>query len=241
MIFSMCEYKMKGKIYLIPSEMGEQSAERLFPAYNVQIVQNIAFFVVENARTARRFVKKICPEKNIEESCFFEINKYDPADKVAEMIKPVLEGENLGIISEAGMPCIADPGNLVVAEAHKHNIKVQPLVGPNSIIMALISSGFNGQNFAFHGYVPLKDEKRRTIQQWESIALKSGQTQIFMETPYRNMQLFQDLLTILKPSTKLCIATDITLETEEIVTKSVQDWKKATPNLNKRPSIFLIM
>lgn len=232
---------MIGKIYLIPTEMGEQTSSRLFPTFNVEIIKTLNFFVVENVRTARRFIKKVCPEKVIDECTFFEINKHSPSEFVQEMIKPVLLGSNLGIMSEAGMPCIADPGNLVVAEAHKNNIQVVPLVGPNSIIMALIASGFNGQNFSFHGYVPIKEERKKSILAWESIAQRTGQTQIFMETPYRNQQLFQELTTILRPLTKLCIATDITLETESIQTKTIADWKKSVPNLQKRPTIFLIL
>lgn len=232
---------MIGKIYLIPTEMGEQTSSRLFPTFNVEIIKTLNFFVVENVRTARRFIRKVCPEKVIDECTFFEINKHSPSEFVQEMIKPVLLGSNLGIMSEAGMPCIADPGNLVVAEAHKNNIQVVPLVGPNSIIMALIASGFNGQNFSFHGYVPIKEERKKSILAWESIAQRTGQTQIFMETPYRNQQLFQELTTILRPLTKLCIATDITLETESIQTKTIADWKKSVPNLQKRPTIFLIL
>lgn len=232
---------MNGKIYLIPSEMGEQAPERLFPVFNVSVVRDVNYFIVENVRTARRFIKKIVPEKNIDETTFYEINKHAPAEQISEMMKPLFSGENIGIISEAGMPCIADPGNLVVAEAHRKGILVVPLVGPNSIIMALIASGFNGQNFSFHGYVPIKDDRKKTIQMWESIAQRTGQTQIFMETPYRNMQLFNDLMTLLRPSTRLCIATDITLPTEFIKTLQISEWKKCPPDIQKRPTIFLIL
>lgn len=232
---------MNGKLYLIPSEMGEQDSERLFPAFNLRVLDTIKYFVVENARTSRRFLKKVCPTVNLEEIVFSEINKHAPADRVSEMMKPLFDGHDMGVISEAGMPCIADPGNLIVAEAHKKDVQVVPLVGPNSIIMALIASGFNGQNFAFHGYVPIKDERKKMLTSWESVALRTGQTQIFMETPYRNMQLFADLLATLRPSTRLCLATDITLPTESIKTHTVADWKKQQPNLQKRPTIFLIL
>ena len=232
---------MKGKIYLIPSEMGEQSSEVLFPPHNISIIQSLHYYIVENARTARRYVKKVCPEKNIEESTFFEINKHNPTEGFAEKMAPLHDGFDVGIISEAGMPCIADPGNIFVAEAHRLGIQVVPLVGPNSIIMALIASGFNGQSFAFHGYVPIKEERKRMLLAWESRALQTKETQIFMETPYRNQQLFEDLLAFLKPNTKLCIATDITLPTEEIRTKTIAEWRKEKPNLLKRPSIFLIL
>ncbi|MCQ2605239.1 MAG: SAM-dependent methyltransferase [Bacteroidales bacterium] len=231
---------MNGKIYLIPSEMGEQNPNQLFPDFNKQIIMETNYYIVENARTIRRFIKKVCPEKNISEAILFEIDKHSPASEIETMMKPLFEGHNIGIISEAGMPCIADPGNLVVARAHEKGIRVIPLIGPNSIIMALISSGFNGQNFAFHGYIPIKDERKKMILQMESTAARTGQTQIFMETPYRNQQLFADLISYLRPTTKLCIATDITLKTEEIKTKTISEWKKCIPNLQKRPSIFLI-
>ncbi len=231
---------MNGQIYLIPSEMGEQNSERLFPAYNLEIIKQIHYYIVENVRTARRFIKKICPECVIENIVFFEINKHSPSERLQEMMSPLFEGENIGVISEAGMPCIADPGNMVVAEAHRKDIRVIPLVGPNSIIMALISSGFNGQNFSFHGYVPIKDDRKKMILSWESTALRTGQTQIFMETPYRNQQLFSELTNILRPTTKLCIATDITLDSEQIKTRTISEWKKNVPDLQKRPSIFLI-
>ncbi|MCQ2959793.1 MAG: SAM-dependent methyltransferase [Bacteroidales bacterium] len=232
---------MNGKIYLIPTEMGEQDSSRLFPSYNLSIIEHVDFYIVENVRTVRRFIKKVCPTKKIEDVVFYEINKHSPAEQLQEMMKPLFEGKDIGVVSEAGMPCIADPGNMVVAEAHRKNVQVVPLVGPNSIIMALIASGFNGQNFTFHGYVPIKDDRKKTILAWESVAFKTGQTQIFMETPYRNQQLLEDLLNILKPSTRLCVATDITLPTESIKTYSVSEWKSKKVDLQKRPSIFLIL
>ena len=233
--------KMSGKVYLIPSEMGEQRHELLFPEMNRTIISSVDWYIVENIRTARRFIKKVYPEKDIDQTHFFEINKHAPAEQIDEMMRPLFEGHDMGIVSEAGMPCIADPGSLVVARAHEKGIRVVPLVGPNSIIMALIASGFNGQNFAFHGYIPIKDERKKKILQMESQALSTGQTQIFMETPYRNQQLFIDLTNTLCPSTKLCIATDITLPTEDIKTRTVAEWKKNVPELQKRPSIFLLM
>ncbi len=231
---------MNGKLYLIPSEMGEQTYEVLFPEMNRTIISAVDWYIVENIRTVRRFIKKVCPDKDIENTHFFEINKHAPDEQVDEMMRPLLEGHDMGIVSEAGMPCIADPGNLVVAKAHQKGIRVIPLVGPNSIIMALIASGFNGQNFAFHGYVPIKDERKKKILKMESVALSTGQTQIFMETPYRNQQLFTELTTLLRPTTKLCIATDITLPTEDIKTRTIAEWKKHVPEIQKRPSIFLL-
>lgn len=221
--------------------MGEQDEKRLFPAYNIAVIQEVNHYIVENVRTARRFIKKIFPEKDIENTCFYELNKHNPAENIEQMIQPVFDGFDVGIISEAGMPCIADPGSLVVDYAHKKNVQVIPLVGPNSIIMALISSGFNGQSFVFHGYLPIKDGRKPFVLQMEQNAQRLKQTQIFMETPYRNQQLFSELLTWLRPATKLCIATDVTLPTEEIRTYSISEWKKKTVEIQKRPSIFLIM
>lgn len=232
---------MKGILYLIPSEMGEQSPEWLFPNRNMEVIRNVKYYVVENERTSRRFIKKVCPDVTIDDIVFYEINKHAPSEQVAEMMKPLYEGHDMGVISEAGMPCIADPGNLIVAEAHAHGVQVVPLVGPNSIIMALISSGFNGQNFAFHGYVPIKEERKKMLQTWESLAQRTGQTQIFMETPYRNQQLFNDLKAVLRPTTKLCIATDITLPTESIRSMTIAEWKRVDIDIQKRPSIFLLL
>ena len=221
--------------------MGEQDEKRLFPAYNIAVIQEVNHYIVENVRTARRFIKKVFPEKDIENTIFYELNKHNPAENIEQMIQPVFDGFDIGIISEAGMPCIADPGSLVVEYAHKKNVQVIPLVGPNSIIMALISSGFNGQNFVFHGYLPIKEGRKPFVLQMEQNAQRLKQTQIFMETPYRNQQLFSELLTWLRPATRLCIATDVTLPTEEIRTYPISEWKKKTVEIQKRPSIFLIM
>ena len=221
--------------------MGEQDEKRLFPAYNIAVIQEVNHYIVENVRTARRFIKKVFPEKDIENTIFNELNKHNPAENIEQMIQPVFDGFDIGIISEAGMPCIADPGSLVVEYAHKKNVQVIPLVGPNSIIMALISSGFNGQNFVFHGYLPIKEGRKPFVLQMEQNAQRLKQTQIFMETPYRNQQLFSELLTWLRPATRLCIATDVTLPTEKIRTYPISEWKKKTVELQKRPSIFLIM
>lgn len=234
------ETKNYGKIYLIPSEMGEQDHKRLFPEYNLSIISTLSHYIVENARTSRRMIKKLVPELQISEITFFEYDKHAVIQDFNSMFAPLLEGKNIGIMSEAGLPCIADPGNVFVAKAHEMGVKIHPLVGPNSIIMALISSGFNGQNFTFHGYIPMKDNQVHFIRQIEQVAFKTGQTQIFMETPYRNQKLFEELLQHLKPETKLCIATDITLDDEYIQTKQVKDWKKSIPNIQKRPTIFLI-
>lgn len=234
------EQKNKGKLYLIPSFMGEQSPHVLFPEYNNSVVRSVSHFIVENARAARRMIKSMCPDIVIEHLHIHEIDKHAQVLPVELYLQPIVEGFDMAIMSEAGMPCIADPGNIFVAKAHQLGVSVIPLVGPNSIIMALISSGFNGQQFAFHGYVPIKDGRVQAIKQWEQQAIKHNVTQICMETPYRNASLLQDLITILMPTTKLCVAANITLPTEYIKTKTVGEWKKQLPDINKQPAIFII-
>lgn len=232
--------KKTGKLYLIPCDMGEQDINRLFPSFNFSILSNITYFIVENARTARRSIKKMCPSISIDSLQIFEINKHNPSENISQFIAPLTQGNNIGILSEAGMPCIADPGNIFVAKAHTIGAQVIPLIGPNSILLSIISSGFNGQNFTFHGYIPIKEKRNQFIQNIEIQAIKYGYTQIFMETPYRNQKLLDDLLSILKPSTKLCIACDITLDDETIQTKTIQEWKNSIPNIDKKPCVFLI-
>ena len=226
-----------GTLFLIPSHMGEQENDKLFPEYNREIIKNTSFFIVENIRTARRCIKKICKDVIIDNLTFFELDKHKPDAEIDKMIAPLLNGSNVGVLSEAGMPCIADPGNLVVEKAHEKNIKVVPLIGPSSILLALVASGFNGQNFTFHGYLPIKEKRKQAIK---SLETKGEQTQIFMETPYRNNKFIDELIETLSPNTKLCIACDITLDTEFIKTKKISDWKKQKPDLNKRPTMFLI-
>lgn len=232
--------KKYGKIYLIPTEMGAQSPFQLFPNQNLEIVKQLQFYFVENIRTARRNIKKMYSESNIDAITFFELDKHASSTNINEILNPVLLGNDLGIMSEAGMPCIADPGNIIVERAHELGIQIVPLVGPNSIVMALIASGFNGQNFVFHGYIPIKENRNFFIQNMEAVAYKTGQTQIFMETPYRNQRLFEELMVLLKPETKLCIATHITLSDECIKTKKIKDWKLQVPDIQKRPTIFVI-
>ena len=231
--------KKLGKIYLLPCEMGEQEPQKLFPIANIEVIKHLQYYIVENARTARRNIKKMCREVVIDSLSIQELDKHTDVINIENLLAPVIAGNDLGIMSEAGMPCIADPGNIIVAKAHELGIQIVPLIGPNSILLALISSGFSGQNFTFHGYIPIKDRRVQFIQQMEVNARK-GHTQIFMETPYRNQKLFEELIQILKPDTKLCIATNITLSDESIQTKTIQNWKKQIPDLNKKPSIFVI-
>ena len=228
-------------LYLIPTSLGDCAFERILPAYNTEIVSALHFFIVEDIRSARRFLKKANPEINIDELTFFELNKHTPPDEIADFLKPMSEGNDMGVLSEAGCPAVADPGADVAAIAQQKNYRLIPLVGPSSILMALMGSGFNGQSFAFTGYLPVQPaERAKVLKKLESRAYAEDQTQIFIETPYRNMKMLEDILNVCQPTTRLCIAVDITLESEFIKTKTIKEWKKQCPDLNKRPCIFLI-
>jgi len=228
-------------LYLIPTSLGDCSFERILPAYNTELVSSLHFFIVEDIRSARRFLKKANPDINIDELTFFELNKHTQAEEIAGFLKPMSAGNNMGILSEAGCPAVADPGADVVAIAQQKGYTVVPLVGPSSILMSLMGSGFNGQSFAFVGYLPVQPaERAKALKKLESRAYAENQTQIFIETPYRNMKMLEDILNVCQPNTRLCIAADITLDSEFIKTKAVKEWKKRLPDLNKRPCIFLI-
>lgn len=233
---------MKGQIFLIPTTLGEQNP---FQVLSPQVIETIAatqYFIVENEKTARRFIKKVCPEKVISELTLFPLNKRIDFQEYKNYLNPIEEGFNIGIISEAGVPGVADPGAEIVALAHQKDIKVSPLVGPSSILLAIMASGLNGQSFAFNGYLPIdKNERKNAIKNLEQRAKQLNQTQLLMETPYRNMQLFQDFLSFCHPQTQLTIACDITLETEYIQTKTIENWKKQNLKLDKRPCIFALL
>lgn len=231
-----------GTLYLIPITLGESPISQVIPEYNNTIINEIDVYIVENIKTARRFLKKAGILKPIDELTFFEIDKRSNTSNYPTFIKPLAEGKNIGILSEAGCPGVADPGAEIVALAQELNYKVVPLVGPSSILLSLMASGFNGQSFCFHGYLPIEQKDRiNKLKDLERLAFREKQTQLFIETPYRNMPLFKDILATLNNNTKLCIAVDITSNTEEIYTKTIEDWKKETKiDLNKRPCIFLI-
>jgi 16S rRNA (cytidine1402-2'-O)-methyltransferase len=196
---------------------------------------------VENVRTARRFLKKAEPSILIDGLTFYELNEHTSPDVVADYLKPLSRGESVGVISEAGCPAIADPGADVVAIAQRKKYPVVPLVGPSSILLSLMASGFNGQNFAFNGYLPIEAVERTfTIKRLENRMYTENQTQLFIETPYRNNKLAEELIRTCRPSTKLCIASDITCDSEQIITKQVKEWKAKMPDLSKKPAIFLI-
>lgn len=228
-------------LFLIPTTLGESSVEKVLPAEIMQVVKSLRFFVVENTRTARRHLKKMVPEIVIDDLDFKELNEHTPQKELDLLLEPIRLGHDVGILSEAGCPGVADPGADLVRMAHDQGIKVVPLVGPSSILLALMASGMNGQNFAFIGYIPVKPaERSAAIRDIERNSIKDRQTQIFIEAPYRNTKLLEDLLAVCNSQTRLCIAVDLTLESEFVVTKTIANWKKAIPDINKRPAIFLM-
>ena len=231
---------MKGKIYLIPVTLGDNNYKKVIPEEVIETIKKIRFFVVEEIRTARRFLRMIDKDFPIDDSTFYVLNEHSDGKNLEEIIKPALEGNDMGVMSEAGLPCIADPGSIFVKHAHKKELQVTPLVGPSSIILALISSGFNGQNFTFNGYLPVKPEERtKKIKELERLSRK-GTTQIFMETPYRNQKMVDSILETCDDDTLLCIATDITLPTEQITTRKISYWKKHIPDVKNRYVIYVI-
>ena len=225
---------------MIPTTLGDSTIDAVIPKDVQQIIIDTKYFIVENIKTTRRFLKKVEREIDIDELQFFVLNKYTSAIDLESFLNPALEGNDIGVISEAGCPGIADPGSDIVRLAHSKNIKVVPLIGPSSILLALIASGMNGQNFCFNGYLPKEKNLRiKKIKELERQAI-NGVTQIFMETPFRNNHLMEDLLKQCAPNTTLCLAADISLENEFIQSKKIIDWKKHAPNLSKRPCMFLI-
>jgi 16S rRNA (cytidine1402-2'-O)-methyltransferase len=213
----------------------------VLPAYNIEIIQGIKHFIVEDVRSARRFLKKVDREFDIDSLSFYPLNKHTSAEDISGYLKPLLAGQSMGVISEAGCPAVADPGADVVAIAQRKNLKVVPLVGPSSIILSVMGSGFNGQSFAFHGYLPIEPGERvKRIKQLEQRIYSENQTQLFIETPYRNHKMIDDLLQNCRPQTKLCIAANLTCEGEYIKTRAISEWKGKVPDLSKIPCIFLL-
>lgn len=232
---------MKSKLYLIPNFLGESLPEMVLPSGLSDIIKGIRYFIVENERTARRFLKKINPDTCIDDLTFFLLNEHTDKKNISDYLEPAKEGNSIGIISEAGVPGVADPGAEIVAIAHGLNIQVVPLVGPSSILLSLMASGLCGQNFAFIGYLPVRPGDRiRQIKKIEQTSLTEKQTQIFIETPYRNMALLKDLINVCHPATKLCIASNLTTEEEFVKTKTVSEWKRNIPDLHKKPTVFLL-
>ena len=232
---------MKGVLYLVPNTLGNPDTTETIPVGIKGRVSDINVFIVENLRNARRYLKSLNREINIDSLTFFELNEHTSAEEIPSFLNRVEQGLDAAIISEAGVPGVADPGAEVVRMAHEKGIRVVPLTGPSSILLALMASGLNGQSFCFHGYLPLKRPERiKKIKELELKVIRSGETQLFIEAPYRNDGLLADILDTCQASTRLCIAADITLDSEFIFTKTSRAWKKKKPALHKRPVLFLI-
>lgn len=233
----------QGNLYLIPSRLGDNPPLEVLPLSIKRIIEKVDHYIVENEKTARRFIKRVSSGKNQNSLNLLVLNKYTTPEETLSYLDPCDRGIDMGLISEAGCPAIADPGSEIVKIAHQKNIRVIPLVGPSSIFLALMSSGMNGQSFAFNGYLPIdQQDRKREIKKLEKRSKEFQQTQIFIETPYRNNQLLNDLIKSLNPTTSLCVACDLTLPTEEIHRKSVQDWaQNKSFDFHKRPCIFLLL
>lgn len=232
---------METALYLLPVTLGETPIERVLPSYNKEIILNIKYFIVEDVRSARRFLKKVDASVDINSLTFYELNKHTLPEAISDYLRPLADGHSMGVISEAGCPAVADPGADVVAIAQRKRLKVVPLVGPSSIILSVMGAGFNGQNFAFNGYLPIDPaERARRLKELENRVYQENQTQLFIETPYRNQKLVEEILHVCRPQTRLCIAANITCEGEYIQTRTVKEWKGHLPDLNKIPCIFLI-
>ncbi|MCQ2350418.1 MAG: SAM-dependent methyltransferase [Paludibacteraceae bacterium] len=228
-------------LFLIPNTLGECRLDNVMPAGNADVIRSVKHFIVEDVRTARRFLKLVDRSIDIDSLTFYELNQHTDANSVASYLEPMEGGFDMGVISEAGCPAVADPGADVVAIAQKRGYKVVPLVGPSSILLSVMASGFNGQSFAFLGYLPIDTaERQKAVKKMESRIYSENQTQIFIETPYRNAKLVEQLLSWCQPSTKLCIAYGITTPNESIHTHTIAEWRKCVPQLEKVPCIFLL-
>jgi 16S rRNA (cytidine1402-2'-O)-methyltransferase len=231
---------MKGRVYLVPVTLGGDDFLRVIPEKVLSIVKELRYFIAEDIRSARRYLRLIDKTFPIDETIFFELNEHTGEIDITHYLEPVMKGFNIGLLSEAGLPCIADPGSRIVAIAHEKNIIVTPLTGPSSIILALISSGMNGQNFSFNGYLPVKpDERSARLKELEKKAMK-GYAQIFMETPYRNQKMLDTILSACNGETRLCIAENLTLPSEHIKTKKIREWKEEAISLNDKLVVFII-
>lgn len=231
----------KGSLYLIPTTLGDNEPLNVLPITVKNTIEALSIFIVENEKTARRFIKKICPDKDQSNLQLFPLNKFTDSSDLPSYLLPCENGEHVGLLSDAGCPGVADPGADVVNIAHQNNLKVIPLVGPSSILLAMMSSGMNGQSFAFNGYLPIdKGERKQEIKRLERLSFDHNQSQSFIETPYRNNKMLEDLCAYLTGNTSVCVACDITLPTEYIRTLTVNEWKKNNVDLHKRPTLFII-
>ena len=231
----------KGSLYLIPTTLGITPVDGSLPSKVIETVSNLEFFIVENIRTSRRYLSKLGMKTPIRELDFQVLNKHSLKNKIDELLSPIDKGYDVGVLSEAGCPGIADPGAEIVAIAHRRNIQVVPLIGPSSILLALMGSGLNGQTFTFHGYLP-KDRRLRiaAILELESQTENTGASQVFIEAPFRNKHILQDIVKQCKTQTLLCLGTDLSLESESLQTRTIGEWKKDLPKIDKRPTVFII-
>ena len=230
-----------GTLYLIPVSLGETNNEKLFPSMNLRLLEELDHLVVENEKTARRFIRSTGNKRDFDKLELILLDKRTRQHEISRPIELLMQGKDVGIMSEAGCPGVADPGQILMAEAHFYNIKVVPLVGPSSILLGLMASGLNGQGFAFNGYLPIeKKAKLHALRELDSRVSKTSFTQIFMETPYRNQAMFDDILKACNAKHKLCVAVDITLESELIKTLAIAEWKTEKINIHKRPCMFLL-
>lgn len=231
---------VKGKLYLIPVTLGGNDVRAVIPDKVIETTKGLRYFVVEDIRSARRYLKLICKGFPLDETRFLELNEHTPDEDMANYLDPALNGSDMGLLSEAGMPAIADPGSKLIALAHRKTISVVPLSGPSSILLALVSSGLNGQEFVFHGYLPVKPADRAAkLKELERNAGR-GYSQIFMEAPYRNNRMLDTILSVCRNDTLLCIAADLTLPTEFIRTMKVSEWKRSRPDLDRRPAVYIM-
>ncbi len=231
----------KGKLYLIPTRLGDNPPLEVLPISIKKVIENLDYYIVENEKTARRFIKRVSPNKSQPSLHLQVLNKYTTETERNTFLNDCQEGISIGLVSEAGCPAIADPGADIVRLAHQMDIRVIPLVGPSSILLALMASGMNGQSFTFNGYLPIdKGERKSKLKTLERLSSEHNQAQIFIETPYRNMKMLDDLATTLQPNTRVCVACDLTLPSEFIKTKTAKDWKQNKEDLHKRPAIFII-
>lgn len=235
--------KKLGTLYLIPVTLGDDNIAKVLPVDVIQLAQGLGTFVVENEKTARHFLSTIKTAKPVRELTLLTLNEHTEEKALPALLKPLLAGEDVGLMSEAGCPGIADPGAQLAALAHKHGIQVVPLVGPSSILLSLMASGFNGQRFTFLGYIPADKNARITrLKELEKQSSKFNETQIFIETPYRNQHLFDDILAHCQPNTRFCVACNISMVDENIVSRTVTEWRKQpAPDLHKKPTVFLLL
>ena len=234
-------FAYSGKLYLLPTTLGENDPLQVLPISVKALVEQIDHYIVENEKTARRSIKALVPEKSQPALKLSLLNKYTEASEYTAFLEPCKRGEHVGLLSEAGCPGIADPGAEVVKIAHREGIQVVPMVGPSSILLAIMASGMNGQSFAFNGYLPIeKGERKNEIRNLERISYEKNQAQVFIETPYRNNKMLEDLVQYLHPATRVCIGCDLTLSSEYVVTKPVSEWARTKVDLHKRPAIFIV-